>query len=174
MAHEQPDGQGGCSYTRGRGLRWPRLEPFARGRSRAVGARGTATESPSSSSSVSKLVGACTLMSLDELRVRSPLSSNRKPPLTSNRSAVVCRDAPCASPRCCRSQRLSERSASCSSATAQALPRLPWPRGPSTRASAAGSAIAIALFAAAARHACGMRLRGSRGACLAYSHASRC
>ena len=38
---------------------------------------------------MSKLVGACTLMSLDELRVRSPLSSNRKHLLTSNRSAVV-------------------------------------------------------------------------------------
>ena len=49
---------------------------------------------------MSKLVGACTSMSLDELRVRSPLSSNRKPPLTSNRSAVVCRDALCASARC--------------------------------------------------------------------------
>ena len=60
----------------------------------------TATESPSSSSSVSKLVGACTSMSLDELRVRSPLTSNRNPSLTSNRSSVVCRDAPCASARC--------------------------------------------------------------------------
>ena len=49
---------------------------------------------------MSKLVGACTLMSLDELRVRSPLSSNRKHLLTSNRSAVVHRDSPCASPRC--------------------------------------------------------------------------
>ena len=37
------------------------------------------------SSSVSKLVGACTSMSLDELRVRSPLTLNRNPSLTSNR-----------------------------------------------------------------------------------------
>ena len=87
---------------------------------------------------------------------------------------VVCRDATVPLLDACRSQRSSERSASCSSAAARALPRLPWPRGPSTGASAAGSAIAIALFAAAARHACGMRLRGSRGACLACSHASRC
>ena len=48
---------------------------------------------------MSKLVGACGLMSLDELRVRSPLPSNRSPALTSNRSAVVCRDSACASPR---------------------------------------------------------------------------
>ena len=53
-----------------------------------------------SSSSVSKLVGTCNAMSLDELRVRSPLSSNRNLPLTSNRSAVVRRDSLCASPRC--------------------------------------------------------------------------
>ena len=39
-------------------------------------------------------------MSLDELRVRSPLTSNHKPSLTSNRSSVVSRDSPCASPRC--------------------------------------------------------------------------
>ena len=32
--------------------------------------------------------------------MRSPLSSNRHPSLTSNRSSVVCRDSPCASPRC--------------------------------------------------------------------------
>ena len=49
---------------------------------------------------MSKLVGACTSMSLDELRVRSPLTSNRNPSLTSNRSSVVCRDSPCASARC--------------------------------------------------------------------------
>ena len=48
---------------------------------------------------MSTLVGACGLMSLDELRVRSPLPSNRSPTLTSNRSAVVCRDSACASPR---------------------------------------------------------------------------
>ena len=87
---------------------------------------------------------------------------------------VVCRDATVPLLDACRSQRSSERSASCSSAAARALPRLPWPRGPSSRTSAAGSAIAIALFAAAARHACGMRLRGSKGAGLACSHASRC
>ena len=52
------------------------------------------------SRSVSKLVGTCDSMSLDEMRVRSPLESNRKPPLTSNRSAVVCRDSACASARC--------------------------------------------------------------------------
>ena len=49
---------------------------------------------------MSKLVCACGLISLDELRVRSPLSSNRHPSLTSNRSSVVCRDSPCASARC--------------------------------------------------------------------------
>ena len=59
-------------------------------RSGADGALGTATESPSRSSSVSKLVCACGLISLDELRVRSPLTSNRNPSLTSNRSSPSC------------------------------------------------------------------------------------
>ena len=52
------------------------------------------------SSSVSKLVGTSGFIHFDELRVRSPLSSNRHSSLTSNRSSVVCRDSPCASARC--------------------------------------------------------------------------
>ena len=52
------------------------------------------------SSSVAKLVGTSDFIHFDELRVRSPLSSNRHPSLTSNRSSVVCRDSPCASARC--------------------------------------------------------------------------
>ena len=82
------------------------------------------------SSSVSKLVGTCNSMSLDELRVRSPLSSNRKPPLTSNRSAVVCRDALCVSARCLQvtkvvgtKRKLLERD--CASAAAAAVAERP-------------------------------------------------
>ena len=75
---------------------------------RDFSAGATATESPSRSSSVSKLVGACTSMGLDELGVRSPLTSNRNPSLTSNRSSVVCRDPPCASPRCLQAAQVVE------------------------------------------------------------------
>ena len=57
---------------------------------------------------MSKLVGACTSMSLDELRVRGPLDSNRNPSLTSNRSSVVCRDTPCASPGCLQAAQVVE------------------------------------------------------------------
>ena len=58
------------------------------------------TESLWKSRSVSKLVGTSDFIQLDELRVRSALESNRNPYLTSNQSSVVCRDTPCASPRC--------------------------------------------------------------------------
>ena len=58
------------------------------------------TKSLLKSRSVSKLVGTSDFIQLDELRVRSALVSNRNPYLTSNPSSVVCRDTPCASPRC--------------------------------------------------------------------------
>ena len=48
-------------------------QKFSAQRRGAYGALGTATKSPSRSGSVSKLVCACGLISLDELRVRSPL-----------------------------------------------------------------------------------------------------
>ena len=57
---------------------------------------------------MSKLVGACTSMGLDELGVRSPLTSNCNPSLTSNRSSVMCRDPPCASPRCLQAAQVVE------------------------------------------------------------------
>ena len=60
------------------------------------------------SSLVSKLVGASDFIQLDELRVRSPLPSNRSPSLTSNRSSVVCRDSPGASPRCLQAAQVVE------------------------------------------------------------------
>ena len=47
-------------------------------------------------------------MSLNELRVRSPLDSNRNPSLTSNRSSVVYRDTPCASPGCLQAAQVVE------------------------------------------------------------------
>ena len=60
------------------------------------------------SSSVSKLVGTSDFIHFDELRVRSPLESNRNPSLTSNRSSVVCRDTPCASPGCLQAAQVVE------------------------------------------------------------------
>ena len=57
---------------------------------------------------MSKLVGACTSMGLDELGVCSPLTSNRNPSLTSNQSSVVSRDSPCASPRCLQAAQVVE------------------------------------------------------------------
>ena len=68
------------------------------------------TESPARSRSASDFVGTSSLASLDELRVRSPLSLNRKPPLTSNRVAVVCRDSPRASPCCLQAAQVVRRS----------------------------------------------------------------
>ena len=77
-------------------------------RRRADGALGTATKSLLTSRSVSKLVGASDFIHFDELRVRSALESNRNPSLTSNQSSVVCRDSPCASPRCLQAAQVVE------------------------------------------------------------------
>ena len=77
-------------------------------RRRADGALGTATKSLLTSRSVSKLVGTSDFIQLDELRVRSALESNRYLYLTSNQPSVVCRDTPCASPRCLQAAQVVE------------------------------------------------------------------
>ena len=149
-------------------------QKFSAQRRGADGALGTATKSLSRSRSVSSLFGTSDLISFDDLEVSShPRRTATCPsPRTDLPSCAVTHSMPLLD--ACRPHRWSRRSASCSSATARWLPWLQWPRSSSSRTSAVGSAIDIALFAVAARHACGMRLRGSRGACLAYSHASRC
>ena len=96
-------------------------------------------------------------MSLDELRVRSPLSSNRKHLLTSNRSAVVHRDSPCASPRCLQV------------AEVVGMKREQLERG---YASAAAAAVGEKLIIS---HVCGRQrdrhraLRGLRAACVRHA-----
>ena len=67
---------------------------------RDFSAGATATESPSRSSSVSKLVGASDFIHIDDLEVRGSVPSNRKPSLALLLSSVACRDSPCASARC--------------------------------------------------------------------------
>ena len=123
-----------------------------------------------------RLVGCCSpdSRSAGASAVDSP--SNRKPSLglallLSSVAWAVTHPVPLLD--ACRRHRWSGCRASCSSAAARWLPRLPWPRGPSSRTPAAGSAIDIALIAASARHVCSMQLRGSGGAGLAGSHASR-
>ena len=106
------------------------------------------------SSSVSKLVGTSDFIHFDELRVRSPLESNRKPSLALLQSSVVCRDAPCASARCLQVTKV------------VGLKRDLLERG---RASAAAAAVAERPIHA---HVCGRQrdrhraLRGCLAACM--------
>ena len=126
------------------------------------------------SSSVSKLVGASDFIHIDDLEVRGSVPSNRKPSLALLLSSVVSRDSPCASPRCLQAaqvvlmkRELLQRGRAMAAAAAVGerliLSHMRRPVARSTSPSTEASAW----------HACSMQLRGSRGAGLACSQASR-
>ena len=128
------------------------------------------------SRSVSNGVGASDFIHFNDLEVRGSVPSNRKPSLALLQSSVVCRDSPCASPRCLQAaqvvgmkRELLQRGRTMAAAAAVAeRPILSHARGRQRDRHRPHCGLR-----ARALHACGMQLRGSRGAGLAGSHASR-